>query len=109
MFNPHENCTAEGVIITMGLRVFTNELRIGEVILDADADRCCGDGPDAGRAQKYEPFMGAWFSDHESANVIVAAGHACRHDHWFTIKLDDGGQSRMNGERLATVFQGRKA
>lgn len=101
-FNPHRNVTADGVVITVGLRVFTNNLDAGVVTEDTYADRC-GCGTNHARAQVL--LNGGWFTDHRAGDDCPR----CRHNHWFTVTLDTGGSALMDGERMATVFEGRRA
>jgi hypothetical protein len=105
-FNPHKCVTADGAEIELGLAVFTNELEVGEVVGER-VNQCCGCDDTAVRGQMYVPGSG-WFSDHKGANKMVEAGHYCRHDHWFEVDTGHGVKS-FNGERLATLFEGRSA
>jgi hypothetical protein len=100
-FNPHGNVTADGVLIVERLRVFTNNLDTGYVSADRDADRCCGHSLAHGQMR----VNGGWFTDHRAGDACPL----CRHNHWFTVTLDKGGAASMDGERLATTFNGRKA
>lgn len=100
-FNPHANLTADGVLIAAGLRVFTNNLDRGVVASDKDAARCtCLDHPSA----QMRVGMG-WFTDHRAGDACPG----CRHNHWFTVTLDNGGVASMDGERMATRFEGQAA
>jgi hypothetical protein len=112
MFNPHGNRTANGVVITEGLEVFTNELRVGKVVADERNDgMCCvkqGADPETHGNSGQIRLSQGWFSDHPTANKLVELGCHCRHDHWFTVETANGTVS-MNGERLATFFEGRRA
>lgn len=116
MFNPHNNVTADGVVITEGLRVFTNNLDVGEVISDSTST-CCLEPTDDPElldhrrtsCPKGQQRIGnTYFTDHQATTEYPHT--ACRHDHWFDVMLDnDGGTVMMNGERMATVFEGRRA
>lgn len=130
MFNPHLNKTADGVVITPGLKVFTNELTIGTVVSD-DNDapfRCCQ--PTSVVGSHYDPIPkedyldraqlehliesgqmtvnNAIFTNHNYVCELSASYDPCGHDHWFTVQTKNGTKS-FNGERLATVFEGKKA
>jgi hypothetical protein len=91
-FNPHNTKTADGVVITPNLRVFTNEMAVGRVIKDRDANE---DG-------------------------TCKLGEYCSGDHWFDVEYDDeattpgnrryvGSGNMMNGDRMATIFEGKRA
>lgn len=113
MFNPHHNVTADGVLITEGLRVFTNELNVGVIVSDDTNGEymCCHDNTDGTTHPKgqFRPSgTNVWFTDHAAAQAPNACKAGCRHDHWFTVSTDQGTKS-FNGERIATVFEGRKA
>jgi hypothetical protein len=86
VFNPHGNRTADGVLITVGLVVWTNEMEVGIVRSDDDASAygcCLGSHGDADPCPK-----------------------SCRHDHWFTVDTRRGSKS-FNGELLAIRFEGK--
>ena len=115
-FNPHNNVTSDGILITEGLRVFTNELAVGVVTKDRDANgySCCATHG-AGQVR----IDGAWFTDHE-ADAKLECRMGCRHNHWFDVAYDDeattpgnrkyvGSGAMMDGERLTTRFEGRLA
>lgn len=80
-FNPHGNRTADGVLITEGLRVYTNDMDRGHVVGKAH------DG-DYGRVDDW------WW--------------------YVVVDIDWRGnpvtkRMSMNGERMATRFEGRPA
>jgi hypothetical protein len=110
-FNPHGNVTADGVLITEGLRVWTNEMKRGIVHTDDNVGEhlCCSDNKNFDEAVHHPKGQmkvnGGWFTDH---TVTCEDGFYCGHDHWFQVSTADGTKS-FNGERLATVFEGRKA
>jgi hypothetical protein len=114
MFNPHNNRTADGTIITEGLMVFTNELMPGKVVGDPDCREvtCCAtrtsEVHDVPAQYQPEYMNGGWYTNHRKGDEAVAQGCYCRHNHWFRIETSHGIKS-MDGERLATVFEGRKA
>lgn len=107
VFNIHKNVTADGVEITPGLRVFTNELAVGVVTIDRNQDRCCERGEAGGhpKAQMYQTDPRGWFTDHRAGDACPR----CRHNHWFNVTYDEGGGGMFDGERMATTFEGRKA
>jgi hypothetical protein len=93
-FNPHGSVTADGVLIVPGLRVFTNNLDRGTVTEDRDVTRCnCGTRHTAAQVR----VGGGWFTDHQRQPLC-----SCRHNHWFTVTLDSGGDRMMDGERVST-------
>lgn len=103
MFNPHNNRTADGVVITVGMAVFTNEMNLVRVVSDDTSSyQCTCENHDKPDGQIY--LNGTWFSDHPRANALVTKGCYCRHDHWFTVEAPEGeqGSGRFNGERLGT-------
>lgn len=110
IFNIHKNVTADGVVITEGLRVYSNELETG-VVVGRDQGRCCGRGEAGGhpKAQLRPSGMDGWFTDHPAGAKAVTAGCYCRHNHWFDVKYDNGGGGMFDGERITTTFQGKKA
>lgn len=99
-FNVHQCVTANGEYITEGMRVRTNDWTEGVVISDESDERCCGTGPDNLHAPAQMNVGGVWYSDHAKASALPMPCLRCRHDHWFTVKLDDGSQRSYNGERL---------
>ena len=104
-FNPHGNKTADGVLITVGMRVFDNSLDIGTVVKDnTSPDNCCG--TESGHFGQIRIGSG-WYSDHNAATCDRSK--YCRHDHWFDILMDSGVTRQMNGERMAVQFAGRHA
>lgn len=111
-FNPHNNVTADGVLIVVGLRVITNEMKHGVITADTNADSysCCKGvhTNDAGLKPGQIHLNGGWFTDHQAASKLKCDQY-CGHNHWFFVELDDGGASRMDGERVATRFNGVKA
>jgi len=110
-FNPHGNVTGNGVLISYGLKVWTNELEVGIVIHDRDADKevgCCHQDVEAGHTKAQTGNWTTWYSDHESMRAIIALGCWCGHDHWFDV-LTNTGTKMMNGERLTTKWDGVKA
>lgn len=101
IFNPHGNVTADGVLITEGLEVFTNELEVGKVVEDphgSQGERCCLKAEHVGQLRNE---IGT-FTDHSKQECD--AGGWCRHNHWFTIETAKGTKS-FDGERLATVHR----
>lgn len=98
-FNPHNNRTADGIVVTVGLVVFDNNLDVVTVTGER-ASGCCSIETHVGQMFQTDPR--GWFSDHSAATCD--AGGYCRHDHWFETT---GGS--FNGERLSTTFEGRKA
>lgn len=109
MFNSHQSKTGDGVLITEGLRVFTNNLDRGVVVADRDEDHC--QEPERPAAQMFVRDLRGWFTDHNKGNDLV-----CHANHWFTVELDTNykgepmkGQAMMDGERMATTFDGKKA
>jgi hypothetical protein len=106
-FNPHRNRTQNGVIITLGLRVKDYDFRIGTVIADDNADKeylCCnGVHKDNEKGDKsgQSSFGGRWIADDAKLKTLGCHLH-CRHDHWFSVKHDDGSVKSFNGDRLTT-------
>jgi hypothetical protein len=84
-FNPHGNKTANGVVITEGLRVLDYNRREGTVVADRDATRYMCPAVDGSTADPETP--------------------GCRHDHWFDVKPDEGqdGGGMFNGDRLKAI------
>jgi hypothetical protein len=113
-FNPHGNVTANGVLITEGLMVITNEMEAGRILVDESSGEhlCCSDNkcfPGAEHHSKGQvQLSGAWFTDHELGVNAVDGGCYCRHNHWFRVETKRGTKS-FDGERVATYFQGRSA
>jgi hypothetical protein len=102
MFNPHSNKTADGAVIVPQMYVFTNEMEVGRVVKDRTSGPCC---EKPGNAQVY---MGGYFTDHQFS--CPSGGECyCRHNHWYDVEYVNGGTVMMDGERLATKFQGRSA
>lgn len=100
MFNVHENVTADGVVVVTGLRVRTNDWTIGVVTTDRNQDRstgCCYNA--AHRGQKRGGDGRTWFTDHDTAERHDC-NSGCRHNHWYTVKFDDGTTKEYDGERL---------
>ena len=114
-FNPHNNVTADGVVITKGLRVFTNEMEVATVIEDQDVHEfgCCSREKCADWTTHHETpgqlkVSGGWFSDHTARGALCDEGCFCNHDHWFQVSTKNGTKA-FNGERLATRFEGKRA
>lgn len=106
MFNPHDNVTADGTLITEGMRVKTNDWIEGTVIADRDAGQCCGGVHSTnhhGEEKGQIKIDGAWFTDHGAAREKYGCHQYCGHNHWFSIALDNGGTSMQDGERLKAI------
>lgn len=108
-FNPHDNVTADGVVITDGLRVWTNEVERGVVMSDDNLGEhmCCSDAKTFPEAKHHAGAQmrveGAWFTDHHNVTCEDRDYVGCRHDHWFTVSTARGTKS-FNGERLSTTL-----
>lgn len=107
-FNPHDNVTANGVLITEGLRVWTLDIVRGTVVADDTVGEhmCCSDAKTFPEAEHHATGQmlvdGVWFTDHnvtcEDRDFV-----GCRHDHWFRVATD-AGTKEFNGERLSTTL-----
>jgi len=98
-FNVHKNVTANGHVIVPDMRVRTNEWEEGVVQSGDDVIGCCGDSTHNGQVQ----INGVWYTDHQGRHLGEAfckRSLACRHNHWFTVKYDDGRTKNFDGERL---------
>jgi len=106
-FNIHGTKTGDGVVITEGLAVVTNDVEVGRVKIDRDSS-CCGDPNDSASQMRVG---GVIYTDHDEARDAVAQGCYCSHDHWFEVVLapDWTRTVLQNGERLATVGYGVNA
>jgi hypothetical protein len=121
MFNVHNNKTADGVVITVGLKVVTNECEQA-VILSDDNDteyNCCAPtdshtelaSRDDYTADQLHPsgqvrIEGVYFTDHTATCEPSVGGYAaCRHNHWFRVSTKNGTKS-FDGERLGAYSYG---
>ena len=106
MFNQHGNVTADGTLITEGMRVKTNDWVDGTVVADRDEGQCCHGqhaAGDEGNTKGQVKISGAWFTDHGAARDKLGCDQYCGHNHWFSIALDNGGTSMQDGERLKAI------
>lgn len=108
-FNPHNNVTADGVVIVEGLQVVTNEIELGTVRVDEDcgsgAHCCYPNGAEHFEADGQVKQGGVYYSDHQVGYDLQMQGCTCRHDHWFRIETAKGTKS-FNGERLGAASYG---
>jgi hypothetical protein len=123
MFNVHNNLTADGVLITEGMKVVTNDCEQGTVVADSDDTEfgCCAptdSHSDTARVSDYTlPQLhnsgqmvvdGIHFTDHENGYKCPesAGGIApCRHNHWFRVATSNGTVS-LDGERMGARSYG---
>lgn len=93
-FNPHHNTTADGVVITLGMKVIDYDRRPGVVIADrsSSAYNCCG-----GECQPREGDLS-----------LQGCDKFCHHDHWFEVRNADGGTKDFNGDRMQAVDEGSR-
>lgn len=108
-FNVHQNRTADGVVITSGLVVWTNDMNVGRVVSDncQGETKCCEEPTHKGQMNLDDH---SWFTDHDAATCDDSTKF-CRHDHWFRVECPNGGGGSFNGERLATAhrtYDGRR-
>jgi hypothetical protein len=100
-FNVHKNKTADGVVITLGMEVLTNEYRVGKVTADANQEKNCCENPNHNGQMHLLGEPAGWFSDHGEASKCNGEYILCRHDHWFDVRYNDGASGgQFNGERL---------
>ena len=104
-FNVHNNKTSDGVPITLGLAVFTNEMEVGTVVADTDREpsKCCEE-PTHVNGQMYVSG-GGWFTNHAARNSCDEPGKYCGHNHWFRVEVPNGKGGTFDGERLATTHK----
>lgn len=95
-FNVHENKTADGVVIVLGLEVVTNEWKRGVVVADNNQNNGCCQEPSHKGQQTIEGNVYTDHSKRECDNQPVL----CHHDHWFEVEYTDGSFHQFNGERL---------
>jgi hypothetical protein len=96
-FNVHQNKTADGAIIVLGLKVVTNEWRLGTVVADlSQSSSCCEEPSHSGQFTSGDYI----FTDHQKQRCPDGTYAGCHHDHWFDVQYADGSRKMMNGERL---------